>query len=64
MSEFGIRPMNMELSRQRLAQWLREAGREDLQRYLENRGFAVYDHESTETLREAARQDMETEGVI
>lgn len=64
MSEFGIRPMNMELSRQRLVRWLQEADREDLQHYLETRGFAVYDHESTEVLREAARQDMETEGVI
>lgn len=64
MSEFGVRPMNMELSRVRLARWLMNADREDIQRYLENRGFAVYDHEPTEALREAVRLDMETEGVI
>jgi len=31
----------------------------ELQRYLEERGLAVYDHEDTEDLREAARLDME-----
>ncbi len=36
------------------------ATREELKRYLENRGFAVYDDELIEVLREAAQIDMET----
>lgn len=35
--------------------------REELVIYLEGRGFAVFDCESTEELREAARLDMEGE---
>ena len=35
------------------------ATRAELQEYLEARGFAVYESESTEDLREAARQDIE-----
>lgn len=35
------------------------ATRAELQAYLESRGFAVYESESTEDLREAARQDVE-----
>ncbi len=37
--------------------------RNELQAYLEGRGFAVYEHESTESLREAAIQDMECDRV-
>jgi hypothetical protein len=33
--------------------------RQQLQEYLECRGFAVYDHEDTEVLREAVQLDME-----
>ena len=35
------------------------ASREELVRYLENRGFQCYDHEPTDELREAARLDIE-----
>lgn len=41
-----------------LANW----SRWELQDYLERRGFAVYDNENTEDLREAARLDMQEEG--
>jgi hypothetical protein len=37
--------------------------RADLQQYLEARGFAVYDSEDTETLREAVRQDLAEDTV-
>lgn len=37
--------------------------RYELQQYLENRGFAVYDDEPTDDLREAVRMDMEEEGM-
>ena len=36
---------------------MRAATRDEIQAYLESRGFAVYDDESTETLREAAILD-------
>ena len=36
------------------------ATRAELQAYLEHRGFAVYETEDTEDLREAAQLDMET----
>lgn len=35
------------------------ATRAELQEYLERRGFAVYEHEDTDDLREATRLDME-----
>ena len=34
------------------------ATRQELQEYLENRGFAVYEKEDTEDLREAVRLDI------
>jgi hypothetical protein len=34
------------------------ADRGQLQEYLEARGYAVYDHESTELLRECALDDL------
>ena len=37
------------------------ATREQIQEYLEGRGFAVYDSEDTETLRKAALLDIEEE---
>lgn len=36
----------------------------ELQQYLEGRGFAVYDSEDIEDLREAARLDMGQEKII
>lgn len=41
---------------------LQNASREELQTYLESWGFAVYPHETTESLREAALQNQEIEG--
>lgn len=41
---------------------LASADRDQLARYLEQWGFAVYDHESVETLRETALQNFDTEG--
>ena len=38
-----------------VAQW----SRQQLQQYLERRGFAVYDDESTQVLREAVLLDLE-----
>ena len=38
---------------------INQASRQELQEYLEGRGFAVYDHEDVETLREAARLDID-----
>lgn len=37
---------------------LTDWSRRELQEYLEGEGFAVYDHEDTEDLREAARLNM------
>lgn len=47
------------LSRRPCRGSLENWSRWELQQYLEERGFAVYDHEDTEDLREAARLDME-----
>ena len=41
---------------------LQAAPRAQLQDYLESWGAAVYDHESTELVREAALQNHATEG--
>lgn len=38
---------------------VRRATRAELQAYLEARGFAVYEHEDTEDLRQAALLDIE-----
>lgn len=40
---------------------IRRAGRVELEEYLEAWGFQVYDHETTETLREAALENFHTE---
>lgn len=37
-----------------------EMNRQELQSYLEGRGFAVYDSEATPTLRKAVELDMKT----
>ena len=44
-----------------MSEILNRWGREELKAYLEFRGFAVHDDESTEDLREAVRLDMESE---
>jgi len=41
--------------------FMTRATREQIQEYLEGRGFAVYDSEDTETLRKAALLDIEEE---
>ncbi len=40
---------------------IREMTREELQEYLELRGYAVYEDESTSLLRETALEDFESE---
>lgn len=40
-----------------------EMNRDELQDFLEARGFAVYDDESTGLLRETALEDFENEGM-
>jgi len=40
-----------------------EMNRDELQDFLESRGFAVYDDESTGLLRETALEDFENEGM-
>lgn len=43
-------------------QEIRAASRKELENYLRGWGFQVYDHESTDQLREAALENLRTEG--
>jgi len=45
-----------------LREFVNGLDRAELQAHLERRGFAVYDHEDADTLREALYQDLELEG--
>lgn len=43
-------------------QEIRQAGRPELEHYLRTWGFEVYDHETTDELRDAALENFRTEG--
>ena len=45
---------------------IQRAGREEIIQYLEGWGFAVYDHEDTDNLRDAAIDcfDAEADGLL
>lgn len=42
---------------------LRDLSRDQIQKILESNGYAVYDHEDTDELRETLRSDVEN-GII